>query len=269
MVAPPFSVAIPENVLVPRTLKLLLMVVVPVVAPREIVVASPPMFNVCTVVFKRLKLPWLVVMFPPLTARFAPAVTFPVKREVESTVNVPLVWIAPVFEIDTPVVPYPPPIDKESKEASEDVPLIAVAKGKEIVALLMVAVPDVAPRVKVVAAPPIERLVVVVLNKAAVVLVVVMFPPFMAILPAVVMFPEDPAILKLVRLMFPVVPVISFAPSDKALTISGSERSMALVIPPFEDCILIPEDSASLVSRLSSNRSWEGRVVLSPSARDR
>jgi len=133
IVAPPLKVERPVNALVPNTLKLLFTVVVPVFAPRKIVSASPPMFSVVAVVFKRLKVVWFVVKFPPLTARFAPAVTLPVRVEVESIVKVPLACMFPAFEILTPVVPYPPPIDRESKEARADVPLIAVALGKEMV----------------------------------------------------------------------------------------------------------------------------------------
>jgi len=51
-VNPPFSVASPVRVDVPSTDRLLLIVVVPLVAPREIVVASPPMFSVVAVVLK-------------------------------------------------------------------------------------------------------------------------------------------------------------------------------------------------------------------------
>ena len=104
-VNPPFSVASPVRVDVPSTDRLLLIVVVPLVAPREIVVASPPMFSVVAVVLRRLKVPWFVVMLPPFTARFAPAVTLPVKVETPSTVSVPLAWISPDDEILTPDVP--------------------------------------------------------------------------------------------------------------------------------------------------------------------
>jgi len=266
--APPLKVESPVKVLVPSTDKLLLTVVVPPVAPRDRVVAAPPMFSVVTVVLRRLKVVWFEVKFPPFTARFAPAVTLPVRVDTPSTVKLPLACIVPALEIDTPVVPYPPPIDAESTVNAASPALSTVAYGKEMAALLIVAVPVVAPRDRVAASPPIERFVAVVLKSVAEELVVVMSPPFTAISPAVVMFPEVPVTEKFVRLMFPVVPVISFAPRDKALTISGSERSIALVIPPPEDCILIPEDSASVVSRLSRRRSWVGRIVLSPSDSD-
>ena len=49
-------------------------------------------------------------------------------------------------------------------------------------------------------------------------MVVVMSPPLIAALPAVVIRPDDPVIDKLVAVM-------SLAPSDKALTISASDRS--------------------------------------------
>lgn len=147
--------------------------------------------------------------------------------------------------------------------------LNTVAYGKEIVALLIVAVPVVAPRVKVVASPPIDRLVAVVLKSVAVALVVVISPPFTAISPAVVMLPVVPSKSKLVISIFPVVPVMLFAPKDIALTISGSDRSNALVIPPFADCIVIPDDSVSPVSRFSRRRRLEGRVELLPSESER
>jgi len=114
----------------------------------------------------------------------------------------------------------------------------------------------------VVDAPPMERLVAVVLKSAAVALVVVKFPPFNARFPEVVILPDAPLIVKLVA-------VISFAPRDRALTIAGSERSIALVIPPLADCILIPDAKVSLVSRLPIKRSCEGGVGLLPSASDR
>ena len=82
-----------------------MIVVVPLVAPREIVVATPPMLSVVAVVFKRLKVDWFVVKSPPFMVRSAPAVTLPVRVELESIVSVPLAWISPLDEIDTPLVP--------------------------------------------------------------------------------------------------------------------------------------------------------------------
>ena len=68
----------------------------------------------------------------------------------------------------TPVVPYPPPEVNTLKLPVACVASTVVALGKEMVAFRMEAVPVVAPRVKVVAAPPTERLVALVLNKVAV-----------------------------------------------------------------------------------------------------
>ena len=53
-------------------------------------------------------------------------------------------------------------------------------------------------------------------------------PPLTAISPAVVIRPVAPATEKLVAVM-------SLAPSDKALTISASDRSMPLVMVPAAD----------------------------------
>ena len=53
----------------------LLMVVVPLLAPIDTVVADPPMFSVVAVPLIRLNVLWLVVMSPPLTAMSADAVT--------------------------------------------------------------------------------------------------------------------------------------------------------------------------------------------------
>src|SRR5205814_8220321 len=99
-----------------------------------------------------------------------------------------------------------------------------------------------------------------VLRSVAVADVVVRSPPLRARSPEVVMLPVAPAIEKLVA-------VTSLAPRERALTISGSERSMALVMPPAEDWILIPAGRASLVSRFSNRASWEGGVGLLPLAR--
>ena len=147
------------------------------------------------------------------------------------------------------------------------VALKTVAYGKEIVALLIVAVPVVAPSVKVVASPPMDRFVAVVLKIVAVGLVVVISPPLTAISPVVVISPVDPFTSKLVRSMFPVVPVTLFAPRDRALTISESDRSIAFVIAPPDDWMSTPDVSVSPVSRFSRRRSCEGGVGFAPSAR--
>ena len=58
--------------------------------------------------------------------------------------------------------------------------------------------------------------------------------PRAVIVPLVEMFPFDPVSVKLVD-------VISFDPRERAFTISGSDRSKALVIPPAADWTRIPE----------------------------
>ena len=63
------------------------------------------------------------------------------------------------------------------------------ALGRAIVVPLMFPVPDVAPRVYVVAAPPILSVVALVLKILPVVEVVVISPPFTAISPEVVTLP--------------------------------------------------------------------------------
>jgi hypothetical protein len=71
-------------------------------------------------------------------------------------------------------------------------------------------------------------------------------PPLTAIFPAVVIKPFDPVMEKLVA-------VTSLAPSDRALPIEASERSMAVVIPPApEDVMAIPVATGRLVSALST-----------------
>ena len=107
--------------------------------------------------------------------------------------------------------------------------------------LLTVEVPELAPSETVVAAPPIFKDVALVLKTEAEAAVVVKFPPLAAMSPAVVIRPEDPVIEKLVAEM-------SLAPKERALAISGSERSMALVIPPAADWTLIPAAMLRLVS---------------------
>ena len=139
---------------------------------------------------------------------------------------------------------------------------IDVALGRVRAALLIAAVLDVAPRVRVVAAPPMFKVVAVVLKRFAVVLVVVRLPPLIAKLPDVVASPVNPVMVKL-------LPMILLSPNDIALVISVSDTSIPLVIPPFEDWIVIPDDKLSLVSRLSITRRLEGRLVLTPSDKER
>ena len=91
------------------------------------------------------------------------------------------------------------------------------------------------------------------------VVVVVISPPFTAMSPLVVIFPVAPASVKLVE-------VISFEPRESAFTISGSDRSRAFIIPPAADCILIPENMGSLVSRFSTNTICPAGVGFEPLA---
>jgi len=79
----------------PVTVNPLLTVVVPVPAPILKVVAAVKMFTV----------PEVLVKSPPLTARSPEVVTFPVSREVPSTVKVPLAVMFPVEDKVTPVDP--------------------------------------------------------------------------------------------------------------------------------------------------------------------
>lgn len=60
------------------TLRSFLTVVVPLVAPMEMVVADCPIFKVVVVAFIRLKVVWDVVMSPPFTA-ISPLKVMPTK----------------------------------------------------------------------------------------------------------------------------------------------------------------------------------------------
>src|SRR5258708_6740139 len=138
--------------------------------------------------------------------------------------------------------------------------LIAVAFGREMVAFLMVAVTELAPMLKVVAAPPILSVVASVLKRLPVVCVVVIEPPLSAKLPALVMLPLVPFTEKL-------VPETSFAPKAIAVPIDASERSMAVPIPPPpEDDILTPTGRLRAAAALSTRMSSFGSAVPAPSA---
>ena len=143
------------------------------------------------------------------------------------------------------------------------VALVAVmtdACGNEICVPWILPTAPVPPSVNAVVAPPMFRVVTFVLNTVPVVLrEVVMSPPLTAISPEVVMLPVAPATEK-------VAPVILFKPKDNALTISGSDRSSAFVIPPASDLILIPENIGSSVSRFSTNTICPAGDGLDPSA---
>ena len=87
--------------------------------------------------------------------------------------------------MERPVEPYPPPTVRESKDAAASAAVKEVALAKSTVALLIVAVPVVAPRESVVAAPPIFTVVAPVLNTEAVVDVVVRSPSVISASPDV------------------------------------------------------------------------------------
>ena len=173
---------------------------VPVVAPIAIVVAAPPMLREVAFVLNREAVVVVVVMsalVAPLTERSPLVVTSPVRRDVPSIVSVPFACMLPAFERVVPDAPYPPPRIRESIVVTASEALMAVAAvaftvvafERVKVRLLTVAVPVDAPRERVVAAPPIFRVVALVLNREAVVVVVVMsalVAPLTARSPAVV-----------------------------------------------------------------------------------
>ena len=199
-VAPPLKVASPVPVKVPVTTKSLLTVVVPVPAPSDRVVAAPPMLKLVAPELNKVAVPEVVVISPPFTATSPEVKTFPVKVEVPSMVKLPLAWIVPELEMETPAVPYPPPIFTTSNPAVAAFAVKLVALAKLTVRLLIVAVPVAAPKVRVVAAPPIDKLVAPVLNSVAVPEVVVISPPFTAKSPEVRTFPVKVEVPSTVRL---------------------------------------------------------------------
>ena len=80
----------------------LLMVVVPLLAPIDTLVAAPPMFSVVAVLLIRLNVLWLVVMSPPLTATSADAVRLFVTDSVPPSVVAPeLTFNVPVDSMST------------------------------------------------------------------------------------------------------------------------------------------------------------------------
>ena len=90
-----------------------------------------------------------------------------------------------------------------SKATTALVALIAdFAFGSESVALLIVAVPEFAPNARVVAAPPMLRVVAPVLKRFPVDAVVVNEPLLTAAVPAVVILPLEPVTEKLVPTRF-------------------------------------------------------------------
>ena len=166
-----------------------------------------------------------------------------------------------MFDRVVPVLPYPPPTFTVSNPAVAELAASVVALGKLIVVPLMFPVAFVAPRVYVVAAPPMFRVVAFVLNTVAVpAVLVVMSLPLTARSPDVVMLPVEPSREKLEA-------VISFAPRLRALTILASDRSTAVVTPPPpEEEILSPIGRILFVSALSISTNCVGSFVPVPSA---
>jgi hypothetical protein len=104
------ALAVPA-VRVPAMSRLLLMLVVPVAAPKLRVVAAPPTFRVVAVVLNRLPVVWLVAIVPPL-ALMVPEAVIVVAPEIapaevmssaaESRVKVPVAL--PMVVLAVPVV---------------------------------------------------------------------------------------------------------------------------------------------------------------------
>jgi hypothetical protein len=109
-VAAPLAVNELLAVNAPVAVKALLTVVVPVFLPMLIVVALFPMFKAVMAVLKMEAVPVSVEVIcglVPFRAKLPFDVIAPVKVEAPSTVSVPLAWIFPVVEIETP---EPPPV---------------------------------------------------------------------------------------------------------------------------------------------------------------
>ncbi len=99
MVLLPFKLVLPVTVKVPEmAVAALLMVAVPVEAPKETVVAAPPIFKVVAVALTKLKVVAVVVISPPLTARSPVSVVFPVTARVEERVVAPVTVRVPEIE---------------------------------------------------------------------------------------------------------------------------------------------------------------------------
>ena len=152
--------------------------------------------------------------------------------------------------------------------------MIAVAFGNERVPLFIVAVPEPAPILTVVATPPKFTVVALVLNTLPVAVVVERVPPFAAMLfdevilpvativPFVEILPDVPVIEKLPPTRFEL-------PSAMPVTIFESVRSIPVVIgPPPEDETRIPVGNV-FVLPLSICRSWFGTVEDPPPAKER
>lgn len=138
--------------------------------------------------------------------------------------------------------------------------LTAVALGRERVTLLIVVVPDVAPKLKVLAAWPIERFDTPLLKIAAVPAVEVILPLLTARVPLVVILPLEPFRLKWVAAML-------FAPKSMAVVMLASERSRAVVtFPPLTPAIFKPTGRAVWVFRFWIRTNSLGLLLAVPSA---
>jgi len=60
--------------------------------------------------------------------------------------------------------------------------------------------------------------------------------------------------------------VMSLEPKAKAVMISASDKSMAVVIAPAADWIVRPMGKARSMSKLSINNNWAGSATPAPSA---
>ena len=110
---------------------------------------------------------------------------------------------------------------------SAPVKVVAPATAK---ALFMVDVPDDAPRLSVVAAPPIFKLVAPVLNSVAVLEVVVKSPPLIAISPEVVIFPD----LSRFKTVVPEAEAVRIFWSPVSLRINNALPTSAPVMVPYQ-----------------------------------
>jgi len=171
-----------EVVVLPLTVKLpvittlaLLIVVVPVAAPREIVVAAPPMFSVVTVELNIEAVVLVVVIAgeAPLRANDValvavivglPIVSVPVEAPIETAVAAPNKAPVNALVLNTEAVPV------EVVVSEGDAPFIVneVALGFANVTLLTVNVPVDAPNVVAVEAPNAFTVVKAVLNSVRV-----------------------------------------------------------------------------------------------------
>ena len=138
--------------------------------------------------------------------------------------------------------------------------LTAVAFGKERTPFLMLAVPLVAPMVRLVA--PSAKLTVVAvtsLTKLKVDWLVLIVPPLTAKVPSVERFPFEPVREKWVAVMLP-------APRAKALVMLASERSIAVVTTPLETPATFKPIGKVLVCWFWIKTNWLGSTEPVPLA---